>query len=195
MSAEKREETAATFTVSVAASLAGMHAQTLRQYDRLGLVIPARTKGKGRRYSHLDLERLRHIQRMTQEEGMNLAGVQRVLNLEDELDELRREIVRLTEVVRSSAAPTRGVFLADSTGRVRIRPHAMTQGKTVDSSEVAPETPNRANPAPAAAVTGALELSQKRGNMLVRQSLSGWQLLAALRVKQVVAERMREGQK
>lgn len=195
MSEETREEAAATFTVSVAASLAGMHAQTLRQYDRLGLVSPARAKGKGRRYSNLDLERLRHIQRMTQEEGMNLAGVQRVLSLEDELDELRREVLRLTAVVRSSAAPTRGVFLADSRGRVRIRPHGSQRDKTSTSSEGALETPHPRSPTPVAAVAGALELSQKRGSALVRQSLTGWQLMAALRVNQVVAERIREGRK
>lgn len=125
---------------------------------------------------------------------MNLAGVQRVLNLEDELEHLRREVVRLTAVVRSSAAPTRGVFLADSTGRVRIRPHGMAAERP-DASEGALETPHPRGSAPAAAVAGALELSQKRGSTLVRSPLTGWQLMAALRVKQVVAERMREGQK
>ena len=65
---------AITFVISVAAELAGMHPQTLRQYDRLGLVIPARTKGRGRRYTKRDVQRLRDVQRMSQEEGINLAG-------------------------------------------------------------------------------------------------------------------------
>ena len=62
---------AITFVISVAAELAGMHPQTLRQYDRLGLVIPARTKGRGRRYTKRDVQRLRDVQRMSQEEGIN----------------------------------------------------------------------------------------------------------------------------
>ena len=71
-----------TFVISVAAELAGMHPQTLRQYDRLGLVIPARTKGRGRRYTKRDVQRLRDVQRMSQEEGINLAGIRRILELE-----------------------------------------------------------------------------------------------------------------
>lgn len=193
MSDEAREEAGATFTVSVAASLAGMHAQTLRQYDRLGLVSPARAKGKGRRYSRLDLERLRYIQQMTQEEGINLAGVHRVLNLEDELDDLRQEILRLTVVVQRSAAPTRGVFLADSLGRVQIRPHGVVLQKGEDVGQSVLEPPHPLGAAPP--ITRALELSQKRGSALVRQPQAGWQLMAMLRMKQVVAERIREGQK
>ena len=60
-----------TFVISVAAELAGMHPQTLRQYDRLGLVTPARSKGRGRRYTHRDIQRLRAVQVMSQEEGIN----------------------------------------------------------------------------------------------------------------------------
>ena len=71
----------AVYVVSVAAELAGMHPQTLRQYDRLGLVSPARTRGRGRRYSHRDVERLRRIQSLSQE-GINLEGIRRILDLE-----------------------------------------------------------------------------------------------------------------
>ena len=71
----------AVYVVSVAAELAGMHPQTLRQYDRLGLVSPARTRGRGRRYSHRDVERLRRIQTLSQE-GINLEGIRRILDLE-----------------------------------------------------------------------------------------------------------------
>lgn len=67
------------YVISVAAELAGMHPQTLRQYDRIGLVIPKRTKGRGRRYSAEDIAELREIQRLSQEEGINLAGIKRLL--------------------------------------------------------------------------------------------------------------------
>ena len=82
---------AITFVISVAAELAGMHPQTLRQYDRLGLVIPARTKGRGRRYTKRDVQRLRDVQRMSQEEGINLAGIRRILELERRVEALEEE--------------------------------------------------------------------------------------------------------
>ena len=75
-------------TVSVAAELAGMHAQTLRQYDRLGLVSARRTRGGGRRYSLEDVERLQEIQRMSQEDGINLAGIARILQMQERIDQL-----------------------------------------------------------------------------------------------------------
>ena len=90
------------FVISVAAELAGMHAQTLRTYDRMGLVIPQRTRGGGRRYSRRDVDVLREIQRLSQEEGVNLAGIKAIIslnqeneNLQQELDEARAEINRL----------------------------------------------------------------------------------------------------
>lgn len=90
------------FVISVAAELAGMHAQTLRTYDRMGLVIPQRTRGGGRRYSRRDVDVLREIQRLSQEEGVNLAGIKAIIslnqeneNLQRELDEARAEINRL----------------------------------------------------------------------------------------------------
>src|SRR4051812_49679245 len=67
------------FVISVAAQLAGMHPQTLRQYDRLGLVTPGRTAGRGRRYSARDVALLREVQRLSQDEGVNLAGIKRIL--------------------------------------------------------------------------------------------------------------------
>ena len=90
-------EEALTFVISVAAELAGMHPQTLRQYDRLGLVIPARAKGRGRRYSKRDIQRLRDVQRMSQEEGINLAGIQRILELERSVERLEEENLALKE--------------------------------------------------------------------------------------------------
>ena len=74
------------FVISVAAQLAGMHAQTLRQYDRLGLVTPSRTSGGGRRYSQRDVALLREVQRLSQEEGVSLPGIARILELENQVD-------------------------------------------------------------------------------------------------------------
>lgn len=73
------------YIISVAAELAGMHAQTLRQYDRLGLVSPTRNQGGGRRYSTREIEQLREVQRLSQEEGISLAGIARILDLERKL--------------------------------------------------------------------------------------------------------------
>jgi len=93
------------YVISVAAELSGMHPQTLRQYDRLGLVTPGRTGGGGRRYSARDVAQLREIQRLSQEEGMNLAGVKRVLDLENQVTALRARVVELQgEVARTHAA-------------------------------------------------------------------------------------------
>lgn len=84
------------YVISVAAEMAGMHPQTLRQYDRLGLVSPGRAGGGGRRYSLRDIEMLREIQRLSQEEGVNLAGIKRILELEAEVDALRRAVAELS---------------------------------------------------------------------------------------------------
>jgi MerR family transcriptional regulator, heat shock protein HspR len=83
------------FVISVAAQLAGMHAQTLRQYDRLGLVTPGRTVGGGRRYSPRDVALLREVQRLSQEEGVNLAGIKRIIELEAHVDALRARVAEL----------------------------------------------------------------------------------------------------
>ena len=80
--------------ISVAADLVGMHPQTLRIYEQKGLVRPQRTAGNTRLYSDLDVERLRMIQRLTTEWGLNLAGVERVLQMEDELTRMRRRLER-----------------------------------------------------------------------------------------------------
>ena len=75
-------EDAAVYVISIAAEISGMHAQTLRQYDRLGLVSPDRATGRGRRYSLRDIAMLREVQRLVNE-GINLAGIKRILELED----------------------------------------------------------------------------------------------------------------
>ena len=80
------------FVISVAAELAGLHAQTLRSYDRLGLVRPGRSAGGGRRYSARDIALLREVQRLSQEEGVNLAGIKRIIELEQQVDELHARL-------------------------------------------------------------------------------------------------------
>jgi MerR family transcriptional regulator/heat shock protein HspR len=94
-----REREARTFLISVAAELAGMHAQTLRTYDRLGLVTPRRTSGGGRRYSEHDVDLLREVQRLSQDEGVNLAGIKRIIELTNHVEALQSRLKELTEEV------------------------------------------------------------------------------------------------
>ncbi len=82
--------------ISVAAQLAGMHAQTLRTYDRLGLVTPQRTSGGGRRYSTRDVELLREVQRLSQDEGVNLAGIKRIIELTNQVEELQQRVAEMS---------------------------------------------------------------------------------------------------
>lgn len=84
----------AVYIISVAAELAGVHPQTLRTYERKGLIKPARTAGGTRRYSQRDVDRVRLIQELTQGEGINLAGVLRILALQDEIDALSEQLER-----------------------------------------------------------------------------------------------------
>ena len=95
MADERVPDDAPVFGISVAARLAGMHAQTLRQYDRLGLVTPDRTGGGGRRYSARDVALLREVQRLSHDEGVNLAGIKRIIELESQVDALRARSVEL----------------------------------------------------------------------------------------------------
>jgi MerR family transcriptional regulator/heat shock protein HspR len=87
------------YVISVAAQLSGLHPQTLRTYDRLGLVSPGRTSGRGRRYSMRDIVMLREIQRLSQDEGINLAGIKHILDLQRESEALRAEVTRLRGLV------------------------------------------------------------------------------------------------
>jgi MerR family transcriptional regulator/heat shock protein HspR len=93
----------ALYVISVAAELAGVHPQTLRIYERKGLLAPARTSGRSRRYSERDIALLRRIQELTNE-GVSLAGVQRILALEDELDGAQARILQLEAKVESLLA-------------------------------------------------------------------------------------------
>jgi len=98
-------EDAPVFVISVAAELAGMHPQTLRQYDRAGLVSPGRTAGGGRRYSPRDVALLREVQRLSQEEGVNLAGIKRIIELESQVDALQERVAELlSELAQTHAA-------------------------------------------------------------------------------------------
>jgi MerR family transcriptional regulator, heat shock protein HspR len=92
------------YMISVAADLVGMHPQTLRIYEQKGLVRPGRTPGNTRLYSERDLERLRLIQRLTTELGLNLAGVETVLRMQDEIDRLQRRVGRLERHLREEVA-------------------------------------------------------------------------------------------
>ena len=102
----KRGE-ARTFLISVAAELAGMHAQTLRTYDRLGLVSPSRTSGGGRRYSQHDVELLRQVQHLSQDEGVNLAGIKRIIELTNQVEALQSRLRELSEEIMALRANQR----------------------------------------------------------------------------------------
>ena len=119
------DDDAPLFVISVAAELAGMHAQTLRQYDRLGLVSPSRTRGGGRRYSTRDVALLREVQRLSRE-GVSLAGIQRILDLENHVSALQTRVQELTaELSVAQAALSAGarVFAVGPRGEVvTVRP-------------------------------------------------------------------------
>jgi MerR family transcriptional regulator/heat shock protein HspR len=102
----------AVYVISVAAELSGMHPQTLRIYERKGLVDPARTGGGSRRYSDDDISRLQRIQELTNE-GLNLAGVKRVLELESQLDDLRDELAQLQNRAQEAVAAAHRQYRRD----------------------------------------------------------------------------------
>lgn len=121
------------YVISVAAQLAGMHPQTLRQYDRLGLVVPSRATGRGRRYSAYDVARLRYVQHLSQDEGVNLAGIQHILALQSEVDDLRTKVNQLLAELDRGAGRTMTprvgrVFSAGPAGDV------IAMGRTVQTT-------------------------------------------------------------
>jgi MerR family transcriptional regulator/heat shock protein HspR len=100
------------YVISVAAQLSGLHPQTLRAYDRLGLVSPGRSPGRGRRYSLRDILMLREVQRLSQDEGVNLSGIKRILELEAELERFRQilaDMTAQTAQLRAELESTRAV--------------------------------------------------------------------------------------
>ncbi len=127
------------FVISVAAQLAGMHPQTLRQYDRIGLVSPDRTRGRGRRYSARDVATLREVQRLSQDEGVSLAGIKRILELEHQVSALQARVRELTDELdraQVSAGLSRRVFAAGPGGEVV----SLLAGRRPDRSAFGPST-------------------------------------------------------
>ena len=122
------------FVISVAAQLAGLHAQTLRTYDRMGLVSPGRSPGGGRRYSARDIALLHEVHRLSQDHGINLAGIKRIIDLEnqveasrarlaelaDELAEARAELAQAQTLAEQAAAAVHASYRRDL---VPVRPH------------------------------------------------------------------------
>jgi len=119
MAETRTNEDTPVFAIAVAAELAGMHPQTLRQYDRIGLVVPGRTRGGSRRYSAHNIEQLREVARLSSE-GMSLPAIARLLDLEDEVRYLRRRIGELEQALRTErdARPGVRVFAAGAGGQV-----------------------------------------------------------------------------
>ncbi|MGA7206498.1 MAG: helix-turn-helix transcriptional regulator [Specibacter sp.] len=130
------------FVISAAAELAEMHPQTLRQYDRLGIVRPTRAPGRSRRYSQHDVEMLREVQRLSQE-GVSLEGIRRIMQLQNQVDSLRARVQELSDALEVAAAQTSPlrqngrVFAAGLTGDDIValargqRPRARSQAVVV----------------------------------------------------------------
>jgi len=123
----------AVYVISVAAELAGVHPQTLRVYERRGLLDPSRTRGGSRRFSDKDLDRLRHIQHLTNQ-GINLEGVRRVMELEDEVARLEKELVTTRAAAREAVAVTHRQYRRD------LVPLSQLPAPTRPSRRVARET-------------------------------------------------------
>src|SRR3954447_19022222 len=101
------------YMISVAADIVGMHPQTLRMYEQKGLVRPKRTAGNTRLYSEADIQRLRLVQQLTTEVGLNLAGVERVLHMQDELNRMHRRLERMEQEMRDSLADVHRQYRRD----------------------------------------------------------------------------------
>lgn len=113
----ERSEERAVYIISVAAELAGVHPQTLRIYERKGLLRPARTAGNTRRYSERDIDRLRAIQELTQR-GINLAGVKMIIELQAEIHRTRRRIAQLREELERRGEDERGDIVPFESARL-----------------------------------------------------------------------------
>ncbi len=125
---------ARTFLISVAAELAGMHAQTLRTYDRLGLVSPQRSSGGGRRYSQHDVDLLREVQRLSQDEGVNLAGIKRIIELTNQVEALQSRLRELADELADLRARQRRdlAVVPKSTAVVVWQPGAARQRRQAE---------------------------------------------------------------
>jgi MerR family transcriptional regulator/heat shock protein HspR len=115
---DRERDQRAVYIISVAAELAGMHPQTLRIYERRGLVQPQRTAGNTRRYSDRDIELLRQIQALSQEEGVNLAGVKMIIEMRAELDAARRRAEELENQLRISRRASRRTHVRETGAQI-----------------------------------------------------------------------------
>ena len=120
MNKEQGDEELALYVISVAAELSGLHPQTLRQYDRIGLVSPSRARGRGRRYSLRDIALLRNVSRMVAE-GINLAGIKRIIELESAMSHMAIEVAKLRIEVDAllESNPERALVARQGTDLVR----------------------------------------------------------------------------
>ncbi|MCA4135450.1 heat shock protein transcriptional repressor HspR [Arthrobacter sp. M4] len=131
------------FVISVAAELADMHPQTLRQYDRLGIVKPSRAPGKSRRYSQHDVDMLREVQRLSQS-GVSLEGIKRILELENQVAALQQRVSELTDELSRRRSPLDArIFAAGAAGDVVSlapgqRPRPRSQAVVVWRPEIRP---------------------------------------------------------
>jgi len=123
------------YVISVAAQLSGLHPQTLRAYDRLGLVSPGRSAGRGRRYSLRDIIILREVQRLSQEDGVNLSGIKRILELESEWQRSRIRLAELHEEISQLRAEL------ESTRAVAARLAGLLRSRTAGGTLVPVRTP------------------------------------------------------
>ncbi|APT87716.1 heat shock protein transcriptional repressor HspR [Corynebacterium flavescens] len=133
MRKQDEEKLQSSYVISVAAELSGMHAQTLRTYDRMGLVTTARTRGGGRRYSDRDIAMLRKIRSLSHEDGVNLAGIKAIIALTEERDRLAAERDALLEQVQHMSRHSRGgelVHVPRSTSVVMWSPRRERRSKS-----------------------------------------------------------------
>ncbi len=144
----EEDDEAPVYVISVAAELADLHPQTLRAYEREGLVSPARTQGGTRRYSRRDVERLQFIRTLTQEQGLNIAGVRVVLELGEKLEGARRRIDELEDMVRVLASRVdsepntpRYQIVRSTPGAVEAHPHRRRTGQRSSAPRARPVPP------------------------------------------------------
>jgi len=157
------------YVISVAAQLSGLHPQTLRAYDRLGLVSPGRSAGRGRRYSLHDILVLREVQRLSQEDGVNLSGIKRILELESELERFQAVLAEMT----AEMAQLRTEL--ESTRAVAARLAGLLRNRGAGATSLVPvRQPGRpaGGASPRATVSGARSCGLGRAGFLGRSRLN-----------------------
>ena len=165
------DETTPVFVISVAAQLAGMHPQTLRAYDQKGLVSPGRSAGGGRRYSLRDVLALREVQRLSQEEGVNLSGIKRILELDRELRRHQQHLAEVTaelaqlrmelESTRAVAARLAGLLRSRSGGAQLVPVHHRGSAAASPAAQAAPPEERRALPTASRAARADTQLNNE----------------------------------